>query len=61
MHKAIDDPNDLSFPVSYHEHARYLKLADLYLALDERSGRSSKVIPIDRGKQVQNRKTRKAA
>jgi hypothetical protein len=38
---------DLSFPVSCREQQRYLKLADLFLALDEEHSRSSNVIPLD--------------
>jgi hypothetical protein len=38
--------SDLSFPVPYHEQQRYLELADLFLALDEKHSRGSNVIPI---------------
>jgi hypothetical protein len=40
--------NDMSFPVSYSQQAKFLKLADGFLAL-ENSSDDSNVISIDRG------------
>jgi hypothetical protein len=48
--------DDLSFPVPYREQAKYLKLADDFLALDQRLHHSHKVIPIDRDRTVCKRK-----
>jgi len=52
--------DNLSFPVPYREQAKYLKLADDFLALHERHD-SDKVVPIDRGRHVERRKPKRVA
>jgi len=51
---------DISFPVSYREQAKYLKLADDFLALDKKPDRGP-VISIDAGRHVHNPKHKKSA
>ena len=52
--------DDLAFPVNYHEHAKYLKLADDFLS-DENPFQNEKVIPIDRAREVLEKQKKKAA
>jgi len=54
------EDSDLSFPVPYQEHAKYIQLANDFLA----SGidpRSDNVIPIDRDHPIENGKPKKVA
>jgi|tagenome__1003787_1003787.scaffolds.fasta_scaffold15188413_1 hypothetical protein len=51
---------DLSFPVSYSEQAKFLKLADDFLAL-ETSSDDSNVIVIDRGGSTRTDRAKKTA
>lgn len=51
---------DISFPVSYREQAKYLKLADDFLVLDKKPDRA-RVISIEAGKHVHNPKRKKSA
>lgn len=51
---------DISFPVSYREQAKYLKLADDFLVLDKKPERAP-VISIEAGRHVHNPKRKKSA
>jgi len=52
--------DELSFPVPYREHAKYLDLAHRFLAADP-SGNGSAVIPIDRDRRFRSGKWKKAS
>jgi hypothetical protein len=54
--KSVRD--ELAFPVPYSEQAKYLKLADDFLASHWHD--SDKVIPIDRGRLFRKLKAKKA-
>jgi hypothetical protein len=54
------EDGDLSFPLPYQEHAKYLKLATDFMALGSYYP-GDKVVPIDRNRRVHNRKSKKVA
>jgi hypothetical protein len=47
IRKAESVRDDLAFPMAFGEQAKYLELADKFLALDQRHNGNGKVIPID--------------
>lgn len=53
--------DDLAFPVSYRELAKYLELADRFLLLDQRRNGGSNVVQIDKVCFVKNEKWKKAS
>lgn len=53
--------DEIAFPISFGEQARYLELANRFLELDHRRNGSSKVVPIDRGRRVENGRLKKAS
>jgi hypothetical protein len=48
IRKAESVRDDLAFPLPLGEQAKYLELADKFLALDQRHNGKGKVISIDR-------------
>ena len=59
IRKMPEEQTDLSFPVPYGEQAKFLQLADEFLALDTEP-QNSNVIPIDGGR-VLSDKTKRTA
>jgi hypothetical protein len=56
IQKAPELQQDISFPVPFREQERYLKLADDFLALDDRPQKHNNVVPINRDRPVRERK-----
>jgi len=56
---APSTPHDLSFPVPYCNQAKYLQLADAFLAENPRHN-GSKAVSIDTDKQIAKSRIKKA-
>jgi len=61
VRKVPEVHDDIAFPVPYREHAKYLKLADDFLALAGHDHLTSKVIPIDQRRRIQRSQTKRVA
>jgi hypothetical protein len=61
VRKAAETNSDISFPVSYQEQAKYLKLADDFLALDKPRDKGSEVISIEAGRHIRAQRRKKSA
>jgi hypothetical protein len=57
------EADDLSFPPPFEEQAKYLRLADEFLARTsvEQEQRKGRIISIGAGRRVKNRKSKRAA
>jgi hypothetical protein len=57
------EADDLSFPPPFGEQAKYLKLADEFLARTsvEQEQRNGKIISIGTGRRAKNRRSKSAA
>jgi hypothetical protein len=60
VRKAAETNSDISFPVSYQEQAKYLKLADDFLALDKPRDKGE-VISIEAGRHIRAQRRKKSA
>jgi hypothetical protein len=60
VRKVAETNGDISFPVSYREQAKYLKLADDFLALDKPRDKGE-VISIQAGRYIPSQRRKKSA